>query len=79
MAKMEKNIGFTHSKYKIGIFVLVGGALEGQFVGPMLGLEPTSFLKHLPDEPFHNLRASRSGDWRILCSSRTSCDGFRTS
>ena len=29
-----------------------------------------------PDEPFHNFRASRSGDWPILCSSETSWDGF---
>ena len=32
-----------------------------------------------PDEPFHNLRASRSGDRLILCSSGTSCDWFWSS
>ena len=30
----------------------------------------------LLDRPFHNFRASRSGDWRILWSSGTSCGGF---
>ena len=30
-------------------------------------------------EPFHNFRASKSGDWRILRSSRTSYDRFRSS
>ena len=30
----------------------------------------------LPDEPFHNFRASRSGDRRILCSSGTSNYGY---
>ena len=29
-----------------------------------------------PDPPFHNFRASRSGDQRILGRSKTSCDGF---
>ena len=29
-----------------------------------------------PDRAFHNLRASRSGDQSILCSSRTPCDRF---
>ena len=29
-----------------------------------------------PNEPIHKLRASRSGDQRILCSSGTSCGGF---
>ena len=33
-------------------------------------------LKDVPDEPFHNFRASRSGDRRILFSSGTPCDGF---
>ena len=30
----------------------------------------------LPDEPFHNFRALKSVDRRILCSSWTPCDGF---
>ena len=29
-----------------------------------------------PDWPSHNFRASRSGAWQILCSSKTSYDGF---
>ena len=29
-----------------------------------------------PDRLFHNFRASRSGNRRILCSSETSIDGF---
>ena len=29
-----------------------------------------------PDRPFRNFRASLSGDWPILCSSRTSCNGL---
>ena len=33
-------------------------------------------ISNKPDEPFHNFRASASGDWRILCSSKTSCDEF---
>ena len=33
-------------------------------------------LDTLPDELFHNFRASRSGDRRILCSSGRSFDGF---
>ena len=32
-----------------------------------------------PDELFHNFRASRSGDRRVLCYSGTSCDGFWSS
>ena len=32
--------------------------------------------KDASDEPFHNFRASRSGDGRILCNSETSRDGF---
>ena len=31
---------------------------------------------YAPDRPFHNFRAPRSGDRRILCSSGESCDGF---
>ena len=41
-------------------------------------LEPQNIsidVSKVPDEPFHNFRASRSGDMRILCSSRTSQDG----
>ena len=30
----------------------------------------------LPDEPFHNFRASKSGDRLLLCSSGPSSDGF---
>ena len=30
----------------------------------------------LPDRPFHNFKASWSGDGRILCSSETSYDGY---
>ena len=30
----------------------------------------------LPDTPFHNIKATRSGDSRVLSSSGTSCDGF---
>ena len=30
----------------------------------------------LPDEPFHNFRASRSGDRQTLCSSGMSSHGF---
>ena len=33
-----------------------------------------SFVTELPDWPFHNFGASRSGDRNILCSSGTSCD-----
>ena len=33
-------------------------------------------ISYEPEEPFHNFRASRSGDRRILCSSGTSCDGL---
>ena len=33
-------------------------------------------LRNLPDEHFHNFRASRSGDWRALCSAGTPWDGF---
>ena len=33
----------------------------------------------MPDESFHNFRASRSRDRRILCSTRTLCDGFWSS
>ena len=35
----------------------------------------TYFLKAYPDRFYHNFRASKSGDWRILCSSWASCDG----
>ena len=31
------------------------------------------------DRHFHSLRASTSGDWRIVCSSGPSCHGFRSS
>ena len=32
--------------------------------------------ERVPDEPFHNFRASKSVDPRALCSSWTSCIGF---
>ena len=32
--------------------------------------------RQAPDEPFHNFRASRSGDQGILCSLGTSWGGF---
>ena len=32
-----------------------------------------------PDEPFHNIGALKSVDRRILCSSGTSCEGFKSS
>ena len=32
-----------------------------------------------PDRPFHNFRASTSGDRQILCGSGTSCDWFWSS
>ena len=35
--------------------------------------------KQMPDEPFHNFRASKSVDRRILCTSGASCDGFWSS
>ena len=31
-----------------------------------------------PERPFRNVRASRSGDRPVLCSSGTSCNGFRS-
>ena len=34
---------------------------------------------HRPDRPFHNFRISKSGGRQILCSLRTSSDGFRGS
>ena len=40
---------------------------------------PTLHTRRIPDEPFHNFRASRSGDRQILFSSGTSCDGFWSS
>ena len=36
-------------------------------------------FSQLPDRPFHNLKASQSGDWRILWRWRTSSDGFWSS
>ena len=33
----------------------------------------------LPSRLFHKSLASKSGDWWILCSSETSCDGFWSS
>ena len=41
--------------------------------------EHWNYDTNFPDEPFHNFIASRSGDRRILCSSRTSHDGFWSS
>ena len=38
--------------------------------------EPCMFFLY---RPFHNFRASRSGNRRILLTSRTSFDGFRSS
>ena len=38
-----------------------------------------SRILQLPDEPFHNSRASKSVNRLILCSSRTSCDVFQIS
>ena len=40
---------------------------------------PSSLINKLPDEPFHNFRASKSMDRAILCSSGTSCGGFQSS
>ena len=39
----------------------------------------TSPLSVFPDRPFHNFRASRSGDRQIKCSSKTPCNGLWSS
>ena len=43
---------------------------------PLWRKKNRSVRQTVPDEPFLNFRASRSGDRRILCNSRTSCNGF---
>ena len=53
--------------------------ISRSYVVSWLGFWDSSARWALPDEPFHNFRASRSGDRQMLCSSGTSCDGFWSS
>ena len=51
-------------------------------VGSGIGRADSNFFfgsQPATDEPFHNFRASRSGDRRFLCSWGTSYDGFLSS
>ena len=39
----------------------------------------TGAVLYIPDEPFPNVRATKSVGRQVLCSSETSCDGFQSS